>query len=104
MKGKATSLTYDCNVCKVTAGKQFLAMDAYVSLASEPRTINLCGKFWDTPVTGTPSRAGVIVRALSQFPENGWVTDHIIDKPKVLELAAVDPGNAVFNAENHRYL
>ncbi|KDN38880.1 hypothetical protein RSAG8_09161, partial [Rhizoctonia solani AG-8 WAC10335] len=86
---KATKFTYDCRACESKFG--------------EAKEIYLCKKFWGAPWAGRGSKAGVIIRALSHFPENGGTTDYHITSEEVLELAVRDPKGAVLNADNHRY-
>ncbi|CAE6431572.1 unnamed protein product [Rhizoctonia solani] len=101
---KATKFTYDCRACKSKFGFRYHWMDGYVK--THPRSskeIYLCKKFWGAPWVGRGSKAGVIIRALSHFPENGGTTDYHITSEEVLELAVRDPKGAVLNADNHRY-
>ncbi|KDN38881.1 hypothetical protein RSAG8_09162, partial [Rhizoctonia solani AG-8 WAC10335] len=105
---KATSVTYDCKVC---LDHVVIVVAHFYNIGNKATSVTYDCKDTIDPgygsgsnSTGTRSMAGVIVRALSHFPENGWTTDYFIGEVEVRDLAARSPDHAVLNAENHRYL
>jgi len=75
---------------------------AFVNRA-RPFEINLCPAFWPASETGTDSRAGTIVHELSHFNEIVGTGDFEYGQADTVILAADDPDQAVFNADNYEY-
>ncbi|CAE6469257.1 unnamed protein product [Rhizoctonia solani] len=97
MAGDAPLATYNCAPADCTPD-----VFAYV-FANEPLNINLCGAFWESPLTGTDSQGGTIIHELSHFTVNGGTDDYRYGPEKCLVLAQTDPSTAVMNADSHQY-
>ncbi|KAG8707020.1 hypothetical protein FRC08_000740 [Ceratobasidium sp. 394] len=91
----ASSTTYDCSTCTLTAY-------AYV-YADEPGRVYLCELFWKAPNTGKDSKAGTIVHEQSHFKVNGGTNDYAYGQTAAKELASRSPARAIMNADNHEY-
>ncbi|KZV67399.1 deuterolysin M35 metalloprotease [Peniophora sp. CONT] len=90
-----TSTTYNCTCTKANTY-------AYV-YASAPGYVYLCPVFWKAPATGTDSQAGTIVHEQSHFTVNGGTKDYAYGQSNAAALASSNPGQAIFNADNHEY-
>ena len=59
--------------------------------------------FWDSPDTGTDSKAGTLIQASSQFTANGGTVNYVYGQTYAENLAITNAPHAIFNADNHEY-
>ncbi|CAE6507070.1 unnamed protein product [Rhizoctonia solani] len=95
--GKASVASYNCAPINCTSD-----VYAYV-YPDEPYNVNLCGAFWQSPLTGTDSQGGTIIHELSHFTVNGGTQDVQYGQEACLALAQTDPASAIMNADSHQY-
>jgi peptidyl-Lys metalloendopeptidase len=97
LAGKAPMTTYDCNTCEDTS------TPTRVNPLSHPP--QLCPPFWQAPVRGSDSKAGFILRALTQIKAYGGTTapPALSDQNSAMNLAATNPAAAILNTANYRY-
>lgn len=68
-----------------------------------PNYIWICEGYWDLPLTGEYSMAGVLVHEESHFSENGGTDDIEYGPDESRELAEDHPDRAVNNADNYMF-
>lgn len=90
-----SSFTYDCT-CTDPAKYGTIHPDVFGE-------VYLCGAFWRAPMTGTDSKAGVLVGLASQFIRNGGNEDYAYGQTACRQLATGNPDAAVLNADSHQY-
>ncbi|KAF9523095.1 peptidyl-Lys metalloendopeptidase [Crepidotus variabilis] len=90
-----SSNTYDCT-CTESGTYAYVYPDTF-------GTIYLCGAFWSAPTTGTDSKGGTLIHESSHFTVNGGTDDYVYGQSAAKSLAKSNPGEAVFNADNHEY-
>lgn len=66
-------------------------------------TVYLCGYFWNAPATGAGSRADTIIHEGTHFTQVLGTDDYAYGQSACLSLAASNPTNAVYNADNHAF-
>ncbi len=75
---------------------------AYI-IPSVPNKIFLCNAFWPAPLTGTDSRAGVLVHEVSHFRDVADTLDSAYGQTACEALAVSNPDKAIRNADSHEY-
>ncbi|CAE7171628.1 unnamed protein product [Rhizoctonia solani] len=98
----ATSMNYDCTDCLTNTSVDYPNLYAYV-YSNAPTKIYLCGAFWNAPLTGADSKAGIIVHENSHFTANGGAEDHVYGQGDAQALAKSNPATAIMNADSHEY-
>jgi peptidyl-Lys metalloendopeptidase len=88
------SIKVDCG-CKKT-------YYAYV-YPNSPYNIYVCKAFWAAPLAGTDSKGGTLVHEMSHFTAVAGTDDYIYGQSGAKSLAASNPSQALFNADNHEY-
>ncbi len=73
---------------------------AYVR-KSQHYEINLCNSFWNYPVTGMHSQAGILVHEVSHFDAVASTDDHAYCWVQA-NCSALDPDKAIDNADSYR--
>lgn len=75
---------------------------AYV-YPNEPFRIYLCNDFWNIPISGKDSQAGVVIHEMSHFDVTAATDDYIYGAEGSFSLAQENPLQAVNNADNFEY-
>ncbi len=75
---------------------------AYV-YTNDPFRIYLCDDFWNIPLSGTNSQAGVVIHEMSHFDITAATDDHVYGVEESFTLAQENPSNAASNADNFEY-
>jgi peptidyl-Lys metalloendopeptidase len=75
---------------------------AYV-YPNAPYTIHVCKAFWTAPLTGTDSKGGTLVHAMSHFTVVAGTGDWVVGQAAAGALAGSDPDRAIDNADSHEY-
>lgn len=88
------TITFDCSCNN--------SWYAYV-YPTQPYKIYLCNAFWSAPLTGTDSKAGVIVHETSHFNVVAATDDHVYGQSGSKQLAINDPAKAIENADSYEY-
>jgi hypothetical protein len=88
------TITFDCGCNE--------SWYAYV-YPNRPYEIFLCNAFWTAPLTGTDSKAGVIVHETSHFNVVAGTDDHVYGQAGCRNLANTNPAQAIENADSHEY-
>lgn len=70
---------------------------------TRPGVINVCGLFWDVPIVGNNSRAGILIHEASHFQQNGFCADLAYGPSASKTLAQLHPDDAIYNADSHEY-
>ncbi|TFL03589.1 hypothetical protein BDV98DRAFT_564469 [Pterulicium gracile] len=94
--GKGPGPEFDCTTC--TSPHTY----AYVYPSQFPK-IFICGLFWDSPATGPGSRADTLIHEGTHFDEVLGTRDTVYGEERCIDLARTDPGEAVWNADNHAF-
>ncbi|KAG8754423.1 hypothetical protein FRC11_006670 [Ceratobasidium sp. 423] len=92
IQGKSPQTAYDCS-CNMPH------IFAYV-YADQPGQIHLCSAFWNTPMTGTDSKAEPLIHEQTRFTKNGGTRDSAYGQRNSRNLAVSKPHLAVQNADN----
>ena len=68
--------------------------------------IYLCSAYWGQPMTGTDSKAGVLIHEMSHFTVVAGTNAHfgeVYGQAAAKDLAITDPDHAIVNADSHEY-
>ena len=87
-------VTFDCGSLK--------KYDASV-YANQPYTIFVCSLFWQSPLTGTDSKAGPLIHKMSHFTVVAGKDDYIYGQAGTKCLTINNPSQTINNADNHEY-
>ncbi|KAJ7910737.1 peptidyl-Lys metalloendopeptidase [Mycena leptocephala] len=94
-----SDVTYDCHC---TAPKDPDQVIAYV-YPDNFGTIHICGGFWLLQATGTDSQGGTLVHEASHWSNIASTNDYAYGHVAAVELAQVEPNEAIANADNYEY-